>query len=105
MEGTITQAIIAGIFTIIGIWYKQWLEDNRKNGGSKPAKVYVAPKEQMKKGLKRVGLSLFLILLSESIFDKGEQPPIETFFGLIILSILFYGIWLTLKGVFRMIFS
>ena len=105
METTLTQAIISGIFTIIGIWYKNKLDNNSKTINGISTKTYVKPKEQMKKGVKRIILAFFIMVMISIYFQQGEKSTIASIFAIVSLIILFYGIWLIIKGFFRMVFS
>ncbi|TXB56028.1 hypothetical protein [Phaeodactylibacter luteus] len=100
----ITQAIIAGMFTILGVWFKHYLENRGKEEG-RPPKKYVSPKEQMKKGLKRVLLAFFFMIIISASANPQDKSTGMAIFAMLSFVILFYGIWLILKGFLRMIFS
>lgn len=108
----VTQAIIGGIFSLIGVWLKYRLENRNQSLSNSKAtvqKTYTPPKELIRKGIKRFFWGVALILVT--VFMMPDKNAIESdkylpsVIGLFGFFIFFSGNWLLLKGVVKYIFS
>lgn len=107
----ITQAVIGGIFSLVGVWLKHRLENRSQlRGNSKVSspKIYVPPKEIIRKGIKRFFWGVGLILIMSFIMPDNptdSEKFLPSVIGLFGFFTFFSGIWLFLKGAVKYIFS
>ncbi|MBP6585644.1 MAG: hypothetical protein KA215_08280 [Flavobacterium sp.] len=108
---TLTQAIIGGIFSLIGVWFKHRLENRSQrpsNQRGAAAKPIIPPKEIIRKGIKRFFWGVLLILIMTFIMHDNPTDSdkfVPSVIGLLGFFTFFSGIWLFLKGIFKYIFS
>lgn len=117
MENIIIQGLIAGVFTLIGIYFKHRLENKNTTStsstnsrNSRKSTIPKTPKQDIKKGCGLSILGFILIIIIGSIFGSSSNSPQEpTTFQMIVsvlvLMLLFYGFWRILKGMFKFIVS